>query len=187
MAAIVFASIATHASAQTAPVSELVVVDSKKQLESQVAAILQDRFKVNATLQAVGDDTDDLWAIVRVAPSEAQNLPAIAVQINSRITQRRNDNNAPLVQILSFASTADVTLNTEKELELLRLMNAINAQALPAHVYVAGGRIVAVQNVTLQYDAPLSAELVGANFVNVLRTWPSLMAALRQNNLLNEK
>lgn len=185
---LLLASVSMQATAQQAAVSELAVVDSKELLESQVATILRERFKLEPTLQAAHDDPDDLVAIVKVAPTPQQNLPAISMSVNSTIISRRNDDSkAPVVQILSFTSVANVTVRTGRDMELLNLLNAINSKALPAHVYVAGGRIVAVQNVTLQEGAPISANQVGANVVNVLRTWPLLLKAFREKDLLDSQ
>lgn len=186
LAAVLLAFFSLEATAQ--PVQELVVVDSKRELENQVAAILKERFKLNASLQVVNDDPDDLIAAIRIAASPEQNVPAITMHVNSTITLRRKDEvQTPVVQILSFASTADVTVRPDKEMEILRLVNVINAQALPAHVYVANSRIVLVQNMTLQNEAPISAAQVGANFVNVVRTWPVLLGAFRKHELLADE
>ena len=90
------------------------------------------------------------------------------------------------MQVISIASTADVRLKEDKELEVLRLLNTINAQALSAHVYAANRRLVAMQNLTLEANAPLSAAQFSTSFVNVLRVWPSLLKAMRERELLDE-
>lgn len=181
-------AVAQQAADEQAAVAELVVVDSKGKLERQVAAILRERFNLDPTLQVAGDDTDDLIAVVKIAPTPQQNLPAISLYVNSTVTSTRNDESrAPVVQILTFTSVANIKVRTGRDLELLSLLNAINSKALPAHVYVANSRIFAVQNVTLQEGAPVSANQVGANVVNVLRTWPLLLSAFREKDLVDSE
>tara|TARA_R110002167_G_scaffold37483_6_gene117513 strand:- start:409 stop:1008 length:600 start_codon:yes stop_codon:yes gene_type:complete len=185
------ALLAGHAAwAQNAPpqsVGELVLTDSKRDLETQISAILQQRFNLKPQLQEVNNDPEDLIVLISIAPGEDQTVPRINAQVDTVVRTRINNAaKTPLVQVISIASTADVRLKEDKELEVLRLLNTINAQALSAHVYAANRRLVAMQNLTLEANAPLSAAQFSTSFVNVLRVWPSLLKAMRERELLDE-
>lgn len=176
----------TGSQAQESSVKEFVITDSLRDVETQIATFLQEQFKLSTSFQVINNNPDDLAVAVRIAETPQQSVPELSVRIDTRVISRQNSDQAPAVQVISIASAANVQIKENKELEALRMLNAVNAQTVPAHAYLAGRQIVVSNNQLLTPDAALSADRFGIVFINVLRTWPALLKALRQQELLDE-
>lgn len=161
------------------------VSDSLKDTEARIAKLLLEKMNINSSLQVRGNNTEDLVLKVRINENQEKNLPTVAAVIDTRILTRNKDNKATS-QLINIASFADIKINEDKRLELLEWANKWNSQQLPMRIYVAGDRIVAARHLFNSHSAPLSENAVTGAFTGVLRAWGTLLADLRNNDLIQQ-
>ena len=185
--ALTAASAASAQSTTEPTVKELAVVDSTSELESQISILLRERFKLNSSLQSAGNEADNVIVALNIPATEAQNLPQLSVHIDTAVwTRKSGADGEPLMQVISISSTANVLHKEGAEGDVLKVINAVNTRPIPLHLFAANRRVILMANVVLQAGAPMPAEHFAALFYSVLKAWPPVLQAFRQNNLLEE-
>ncbi|MCB2100998.1 MAG: hypothetical protein KDE22_09025 [Rhodobacterales bacterium] len=180
----VLAGVLAAGAGRAALAEDFTVVDSKKELETRVAALLKTRLNVSSTLNVVGESPEDLRMATRFRPDPEAGTPAIAVYADTAIMGR--DAEGVKVQVLAFFSVPAVTVPEGRRGEFLEWTNTWNQRLLPSRILLRENRPMALVNATIYARAPMSEDQVLASFLQSARVWNSALKSLREAGLVVE-
>ncbi|MCP5366459.1 MAG: hypothetical protein H6906_02975 [Hyphomicrobiales bacterium] len=160
-----------------------VPIDSGKEIETKVAALLKSRMKLNSALQVVGEDADNLRASTLFNANAEAGTPRVMVLTDTLVLKRDADGK-PTSQAIAISAIGDVKLKADEELKLLRWANIWNAKALPVRIYIVSGKVVAATNMVMTRTVSVSEDEFLTAFLNTTQIWALLIKDLEHAGLL---
>lgn len=182
LATLLAMSLSAAGMADAAPARQAIAPsESRSAIEQRLAKALASKFKVETELTPIGGRKDDVQLVTRFRAEPAQNLPAVAIFIDTRVLTR--DAKGLLAQAIRIYSAADLVLGQEQRGQALEWANRWNDNALPMRVQIAGDRVVLVYNLLTTRENPVSEGYVLDAYLQVAKIWPSVLNSLRDNGL----
>lgn len=160
----------------------IVLHDSLKDTELQLAGILKEKMNVSGSLSIPGANPDDL--VLRFTVNSTGNVvvPPIHVVIDCPILSR-DHNGAATAQVIGIASYADVKLVPDKHLERLEWVNKFNSRFTPVRFYLSGDKIIAAWNLLLTKNEPVTEQKFLTALKSLIQSWPNLIADMKKGSL----
>ncbi|RVU36703.1 hypothetical protein EOI86_16140 [Hwanghaeella grinnelliae] len=164
--------------------SHLAVTDSGSKTEAKISSLLQERLGISSTLQAVGNDPENLRAHATFDPEPTKKIPRITSFVDTTILGR-DEENTPVSQVISFLSIAEINwIEQVDEKKVWAWLNAWNSKVLPIHFYLSNGRVVAATNLMSTRSDPISEDRAVSTFLNVVQIWELVIEDLRKHELI---
>jgi len=164
--------------------AQIVVRDSLKDTEIQIAKILKERLKVDPSLKIRGGNAEDLVLQFKLTGNKETGLPVIAYVIDTQI-MRRDRGGKATSQVIGINSFSNLKPVAGKAPALLAWANKWNSRTLPIRIYIAGERIVVGHNLLTTTAAPLSEGQLLSAFGTIVQFWPVLLKDLRAQGIFN--
>jgi len=162
------------------------VIDSAKEIEMRLSALLGKRMKLQSNLKIVNQDPNNLFVEVRFDKNTKAGSPEIVVLIDTTILSR-DSKNVPVSQAISIVSTAEIGINAAKgRQKLLEWANTWNSKTFPIKIYISGGRIFVGATLVSTTITPLAEHRFQSAFTGTVQIWPVLTADLRKNGLIQK-
>jgi hypothetical protein len=157
-------------------------VNSKKDIEIQIAGLLQKELKINSNLKVMDNQSEDLRVAILFEEDKKKNLPKIAAFVDTKIWNI--DKSGNITQVISLFSIGEVKVKTQHRLKLLEWANAWNNKALPIRIQIAKDNVVATINLVTSKSTPIQKKKVLQSFVNIIQVWAAIVNDLKNNELL---
>lgn len=164
--------------------SSIVVTDSEKDIEIHLSTLIEHEMKLQSNLKVAKQNPENLYIEVRFDKNDKANSPQIVVLIDTTILSR-NKESAPISQVISIVSSANLEINTvENRTAILNWANDWNSKMLPIRVYENGGKLFVAATLVTTTITPLSEKRFISSFLSTVQIWPVLKNDLKKHGLL---